>query len=164
MGQVPSGRYPAVRIWDKLVSILTNDTYFSNSTNGLLYIAQATELSLIRLPLSMENFVPSDLGYSVGIWHDNQVELFDKNSLTVDSYKFYIDVARVHENTVTAVQDVIKLCRDIIWTFDNVLNLDGEGQILPNKSINPTEALPYDSMFVFMSTITLNIQTNTIYR
>jgi hypothetical protein len=164
MGQVPSGRYPAIRIWNKLVEIINNDSYFANSTNGILYIAQATELSLIKLPLSMENFVPSDLGYALGIWHENQVELFDKNNMTTDNYKFYIDVARVHEDTTTAIEDVIKLCRDIVWTFDNVLNLDGEGQIMPNKNISPTEALPYDNMFVFMSSITLNIQTNTIYR
>jgi len=164
MPQVPKGRYPSILIWDKLISILRDDSYFSNTTNGKLWKTQANSLALYDLPLMEQTIVFSDLNYAVGIYNDNNVDIIKKNSLNVDVHTFFIEVAYRNESAKEAVINTDKLCRDIIYTFDLVQNLDGLGIINPHKMVRPTVAMPLKQMFLFISTIQLSIEVNSIYR
>jgi hypothetical protein len=164
MPQVPRGRYPSVLIWDKLISILTNDDYFCNTTDGKLYRRQANDLALYSLPLMQQTDIFSDLDYAVGIYNDNNIDIIKRNSLNVDIHTFFIDVAYRNEDVREAIINTDKLCRDIIYTLDLIQNLDGLGIISPHKTVRPTEAVPLKQMFLFISTIQLSIEVNSIYR
>lgn len=172
MPQVPGTsisppKYPALQIWDKIIEILRNDEYIGDGTDGnrgQLWIEECQGSALYDLPLPMDTIIFSDTNQAVAVWHENQVVIDEANSAQVDNYTFYIDVAAQDEETKVAINKVIQLCRDIIYTLELNQNLDGLAIIMPSKRINPTETLPYERMFVFMSTITLTIKNHFRYR
>jgi hypothetical protein len=163
--QLPNNRIPSILIWDLIIDIIKQDNYFCNNTNGILYRKNNNTLAIYDKPLTSVEIVFSDNNLAVGVWHDNSVNIYNRNSLQIDKYTYYIDVASINIDISEAVRSVIKLSREILYTLENNWNLKQEGMLLPNVEIDPTESFDYnDNQILFISTIKLFIETNTMYR
>lgn len=163
--ELPNNRIPNLVIWETILDILRQDDYFCNTTNGVLYRKNNQTIAIYDRPLTSVEIVFSDNDLAIGVWHDNSVNISNKNSLKVDRYVFYIDVASIDFDIIESVKKNIKLSREIVYTLEDNLNLRRNGIILPNVEIAPIEQLDYnDNQIIFICGIKLSIEANSLYR
>ena len=163
--QIPNNRIPSIIIWDTIIDILNKDDYFCNTTSGKLYRKNNKTVAIYDRPLTSVEIVFSDKDLACGVWHDNTVSILNKNSMQYDKYMYYIDVASLDVDIIQAVRKNIILSREILYTIENNLDLKRTCMILPNIDIAPVEELEYnDNQILFVSTIKLNVETNSFYR
>jgi hypothetical protein len=163
--ELPNDRVPNLVIWDTILDILKTDDYFCNPTSGILYRKNNNTVAIYDRPLTSVEIVFSDKNLCVGVWHDNTVSIYNKDSLQRDKYQYYIDVAGLDIDLTEAVKKVIKLSREILYTLEQNINLRRNGILLPNKEIEPVESFDNnDNQILFISTIKLTVETNSMYR
>jgi hypothetical protein len=155
---------PSIGIWDELIGIIRSDSYFCGRGGKLHRVNNGTD-ALYDRPLTSVEVVFSDIGLACGIWHDNTVSISNRNGLSYERYLFYIDVGSINSDIIVAVKDNIVFCRELLASISDNLNLSYNGNILPDIEILPVEQLSYnDNQIMFVSSIKMNIEANTIYR
>jgi hypothetical protein len=165
MPRVPDLIYPHKKILDALISTIENDSDFSDLTTGLLACSVSQDLAITKgKPLNFETAVFSDLNFHIAIYHVNESDMMDDNNLRTDTLKYYIDVAYKDQYLDVAINKVSELCQDIIFTLEENKNLNYSGMLMPKKKIDPIGTLPEERLWLFCSTISLTVKTNTIYR
>lgn len=157
--------YPHKKILNALIRTIEDDSDFSDLTTGLLACTVSQDLAITRgKPLNFETAVFSDQNFHIAIYHVNEISMMDNNNLREDSLKYYIDVAYKDQELDVAIDKVAEMCQDIIYTLEENKNLDYSGMLMPQKKIEPSGTLPEDRLWLFCSTISLTVKTNTIYR
>jgi hypothetical protein len=85
--------------------------------------------------------------------------------MSYERYLFYIDVGSINSDIIVAVKDNIVFCRELLVSIGDNLNLGYNGNILPDIEILPIEQLSYnDNQIMFISSIKMNIEVNSVYR